>query len=598
VRILCGFIGLLASAFQTQLAPAATGFQEHTHFSQVMNANRAYRIALPSGYDGSQKRYPVIYWLQGYEQPDETREAEIARYAATHDVIVVEAGPVETSGEFPLYFPELANRIDTTLRTLPDREHRAVTGFATAGFLAFWIAGKFPHLVGSASSIMGPTEALVGPRDLDTEFPLDDFPLNYDGVRTRLATGAAGPLRFYQGRLNSIWLHARSGHETGAYTSGPGTPGIAKTLDFHMHAFTNPLPRPAVFQHADVYPNFAVWGWEVTSDRRQPGFTVLENVSPAGFRSAVREWVPGGGTLPEVKLTVLSAPLYAPGSTHSASFFRLHDGKTRRAPLKADPQGRLSFDLDGDAWEVSIDSTPRLAVTGYRFARAEWATAGAPVQLRVGFVNAGATRSATEAVRWESPDPSAKFSPLADRLFGLAPGESAELPVTVTMADDGRAAIRIDIAVGGNRIPILLPVFPAAAISTAFRIADGRTATVFRHGAERAEQSFGEGNGDGHAAPGESFAVLLPEGDASRPAELFTADPCLDDSLRAADSWADYDHSGNAAVYSLPAIRPDCAPGHIVHALARVLIPTSPDYRYRYAAIEFPVWYRRGEEPK
>ena len=60
-----------------------------------------------------------------------------------------------------------------------------------------------------------------------------------------------------------------------------------RTLDFHTQAFAHPLSPPAVFTHADVYPNFSVWGWEVISNRRRPGFTVLENVSPAGFRSAM-----------------------------------------------------------------------------------------------------------------------------------------------------------------------------------------------------------------------------------------------------------------------------------------------------------------------
>ncbi len=71
-----------------------------------------------------------------------------------------------------------------------------------------------------------------------------------------------------------------------------------------------PLPKPASFSHIDPYPNFGVWNWEVVSDRRWPAFTVLENVSRSGFRSAVREWVPAGAALPNVKLTITSPRLY------------------------------------------------------------------------------------------------------------------------------------------------------------------------------------------------------------------------------------------------------------------------------------------------
>jgi hypothetical protein len=107
--------------------------------------------------------------------------------------------------------------------------------------------------------------------------------------------------------------------------------------------------------------------------------------------------------------------------------------------------------------------------------------------------------------------------------------------------------------------------------------------------------TFGEGNRDGHAAPGENFAVLIPDGDALRAAELYTTDSCVDNSLRGSDSWNDYDRAGASVRYSLHTIRADCAPGHVVHMLARVVIP---NHQVRYSAIEFPVWWRPGEEPK
>jgi hypothetical protein len=46
---------------------------------------------------------------------------------------------------------------------------------------------------------------------------------------------------------------------------------------------------------------------------------------------------------------------------------------------------------------------------------------------------------------------------------------------------------------------------------------------------------------------------------------------------------------GASAKYSLPLIKPDCPPGHVIHALARVLLPDKPNDVVRFAAIEFPV---------
>ena len=160
---------LAAAAWGFQPAPAGKAGQavteEQTHASQVLGGNRTYWVFLPPAYASSQKRYPVIYWLYGYEQANPEREKEISAYVTAHDVIVVYVGPVETSGEYPMYFPELVDHVDRTLRTVADRGHRAVTGYSVGGFLAFYTAGKYPDLVGSASSFLGTTEAPVGPAD-------------------------------------------------------------------------------------------------------------------------------------------------------------------------------------------------------------------------------------------------------------------------------------------------------------------------------------------------------------------------------------------------------------------------------------------------
>jgi len=539
------FFGLLA------LATACAwqeGGQEFTHFSQVMGAERVYRVYLPQGYAGSQKRYPVIYWLHGYEQSSirEQHTKEFQKFVAAHDAIVVDFGPVETTGEFPLYFPELVERIDQTLRTIPDRDHRGITGYSTGGFLAHWTAAKFPDLVASASGLAAIGEAPVGPKGFEVDCNL--FFLDYAGV------SRAWPLN------------------------------AAEALDFHMGAFAKQEPKPAVFSHADPYPNFSVWGWEVASNRRQPGFTVLDGLSSRGFHSSVREWLPGGAALANVKLS-LETPLrmYPPGSAHPVTYVHLPDGKVRRSVQKADAQGRLSFDLDGGEYEVGISAEPAVVVSGYEVADAAWATAGQPVKLRVKFWNVGAARSGTLPIQWESPNPTVKFENASSRLFGLGPGESVTLPVTFSA--DVPAAVKIVAVEGANRMPVDVWLFPPAEPAKNFLIADGRPLEAFKHGTwQKTDVMLGEGNGDGFAAPGESFAILLPDADSFRVAELFTNDACVDNTVRLSDA---------GVRYSVPRILPECEPGHRVHMLARV---ETPDQTMRYSAIDFPVWYRNGEK--
>jgi hypothetical protein len=348
-----------------------------------------------------------------------------------------------------------------------------------------------------------------------------------------------------------------------------------------------------VFSHADVYPNFGVWGWEVASNRRQPAITVLENVSRTGFRSTVREWMPGGATVPEVKLSVTSpARLYAPASVHPVTFLHLADGKLRRTNLKADRQGQLTFDLDGDAWEVGIGVEPVVAIGGYETVDASWATAGKPVKLQVRFLNKGGTRLQTLPIQWELPNPGVKLDAAPAKLLGLGPGESAALPVNFTVADPARAMVKIVAVVGGARLALNVPLYPTAEPTKDFQIADGRSITVYEHATQKGPRELGDGNGDGFAAPGETFAILLPDGDAYRAAEVITSDACVDTSLRASDSWSDYDHSGASVKYSLARIPNTCQPGTPVHMLARVVVPNAPDHAVKYYAIEFPVWYR------
>jgi hypothetical protein len=122
-----------------------------------------------------------------------------------------------------------------------------------------------------------------------------------------------------------------------------------------------------------------------------------------------------------------------------------------------------------------------------------------------------------------------------------------------------------------------------------FRIADGLSLPVYQQGETVQPLTLGTGNGDGHANAGERIAILLPDGNAYRAAELFTNDACVDLTRRASDNWGGYDHVGASAKISLPLILGNCTPGHLVRALARVQLPDKPNHKIRYAVVEFQV---------
>jgi hypothetical protein len=517
------------------LAATALAQQEQTHQSVVMNSPRVYRQFLPASYKTPAKRFPVIYWFHGYEAPDEARQKAMAAYAGAHDVILIDSGPADLTGNYPLYLPELIEHVDRTLRTISDRAHRAVSGYGAGGFLALWEAARCPDLIASASSILAEREAEAGPTAFPVTMTLDDL------------LPALADVKVWQ--INA-------------------SPDLAATLDFHLKAFADPLPKPDTFAHADPYPNFGIWGWEVASNRRSPGLTELSHVSRSGLRTAVREWLPGGPVVPGVKLSITSPKLYTPGALMSVSYVHIADGKVRHAQQKADSQGRLSFDVDGDEYEIGVGSGALLTVSGFQILDAAWATAGKPVKLKVAFLNKGALRSATDSLKWESPTPGVKFDNPSARIFGLAPGETGVVPVTFTLTGAPRPSVRLVAVTSAARVALDVPLFPTAQPATDFEIADGKPVDGY-------PRELGEGNRDGHAAPGETIAILLPDAGAMRAAEVFTNDPCIDTSLRISDA---------GRRYSLPKLRATCEPGHVVHMLVHAGI--------RYAEIEFPVWYR------
>ena len=394
-------------------------------------------------------------------------------------------------------------------------------------------------------------------------------------------------IQFYHRRMNLIWDFTQAHHESEIFKSDHGTPGIAKTLTFHMSAFADPLPRPEVWNHIDVYPEFSVWGWDVATDRKEPGFTILENVSHSGFRSSVRDWAPSGRVLAGVKVRITTPASYRPGQKVTVNLIRLRDGQVRRLRKQADSQGRLAIDLDGEEYEVGIGSEPRLALTGFTLDGVAWATDTEPVRASVRFVNKGDHATAATRIHWQTANPDVHFDAATATVHPILPGKFADVPLAFTVQDPTREIVKLFAVFDGERLTLEIPTFPPAEKAADFRIADGLSLPVYQQGVTVRTLTLGTGNGDGQADRGERIAILLPDGNAYRAAELFTNDSCVDLTHRLSDSWGHYDSVGASAKISLPLIQPGCAPGHVVRALARIQLPDKPNHRIRYAVVEF-----------
>lgn len=243
---------------------------------------------------------------------------------------------------------------------------------------------------------MGSSEFDVGPNGFPSEYRHTEMYRNYEGMRTRIVTGTRDFIRWYHRRMNAVWDFVRPHHEHEEFEFDHGTPGMAKTLRFHMNAFARPLPPPRLWHHIDVYPVFDVWCYAVETDRTRPGFTAIENVSPTGFRSSVREWLPGGRLMPFVNVRVATSGVYEAGRVYRVSDVNLRTGAGGQSRLRADGKGRLHLTLDGDLHEVGIvpEAAPLLSVAAWQVAGAPWIVNGRNARLRLSIVNKGSAEAA------------------------------------------------------------------------------------------------------------------------------------------------------------------------------------------------------------
>jgi hypothetical protein len=357
---------------------------------------------------------------------------------------------------------------------------------------------------------------------------------------------------------------------------------MAKTLAFHLDAFRNPLPRPALWHHIDLYPTFDVWGYSVHTDRRRPGFTAIENVTAAGFRSAVREWLPGGTFMPAVTVRVTTDARYQPGRSYAITDVNRSTRETWQSRQTADESGRLHFTLSGDLHEIGIgeEAKPILAATGWRVVDAPWATAGARLRLAVTILNKGAAEARNIRALVNSPNPGVMFARRELTLARLAPGESADAreDVLLTVNDSDREILKLLVRVQGEEWPLEIPLFRKAGEIPGVTIADGMKLPVWERAVNRTTRVVGSGNADGVADRGETVALGVRDGDAFRLVEVFTSHPCVDVSRRVSDPWGSYDNVGASAKSSLVLVSSSCPDGAEIPLVLRYQRPSKPNH--------------------
>jgi S-formylglutathione hydrolase FrmB len=325
----------------------------------ALRGNANVRILLPEGYAAHpQRRYPVLYLLHGTSggAADWTTMGDAEKTTAGRQLIVVmpDIGQNDNGGGWctdwynggafgepqweQFHIDQLIPWIDHGLRTLADRDGRAIAGLSQGGFCSMSYAARHPDLFSEALSFSGApdiaydteAQALVTPVINATETGLDQVPPNsmfgprstqeinwaaHDpttlaenlrGMRLVIYTGNGQPGPFDTGVPNpgamaieggveqlSTMFHNRLqalGIPSTFDDYGPGThswPYWARDLQWSigsvMDDFAHPPAAPAAVTYTSADPAYGAFGWTVKTSRQVRELSTLRSATATGF---------------------------------------------------------------------------------------------------------------------------------------------------------------------------------------------------------------------------------------------------------------------------------------------------------------------------
>lgn len=565
-----------------------SGQEDLGHYSNIFKAEKPYRIFLPKEYKTSGKRYPVIYYFHGNKGDHKLQYDHLDSLVDASGVILVAwngksvdkddrpynigyHSNINYKVQFKDYFLEFVHFIDSAYRTIPDREHRATYGHSMGGFMSFFLAGKYPHLIGTAVSSKGSAEFFVGYPENHTLYSFRYLFKNYHGVRMRFHIGSP---REELVHLNTEVLNGALREKdldfTYKFYPGPhdiGYPEFKEGFDFIISSFKNPLPTPKRWSHIDSYADFNAWGYDVKSNLHQPGFIELRGVTKGGLEISTKKWEPDGGAIPGVNIKVTTAPIYQPGTSYTLLDYNEATKSKKTLNVTSDNKGRINFEVNHEPHQIGIykaNDGPDVAMLEYKVNDSSiFLDSKKESRLKLHLLNRGGKKTEPLKITLSTNKPGVSIGNPVIETTSLAQGQDVWVPVEfkVTAANepehDGspfRVRFNADIVdKKGNswKEEFDVPVFYDVPAFNDIGIDDGDS------------EIFGSGDGDNIADPGETVMIYQH----SNRTRLFYDDPYIDserlyDELQP-DKWGD-----GYALSSLIHISKDCPPGHKIRFLA------------------------------
>lgn len=554
--------------------PAGTAqLRDERFYSSALGEQRLYRIFLPADYDGSQARYPVIYYLHGHsdrytlEDYDHGQDTvpKICRYVATNPVIVVAmdgyvaqnytgfygGDPYDISHlsgryDFGPYFLEQVGIVDARYRTLASRRYRALSGLSMGGFMSLYLSARYPDVVGSTSAFNPGPEFYVGPAGHRVLWRPKDHVPTYAHTPVRLVMASGDYIRQYTEETRDAFAANPAVDFEFRQDEYPRhwATSISETFDFHLRAFANAALEhsPEEWSYDSAVGDFEAWGYRMHAQLPAAGVVSLRHVSRGGFEVLTRRWTPDGPPVSCAKFDITTAPLYRPRASYRIADFSFKDNRSSGRQSSADEQGRLHLVLDCGGHAIGIagpEVEPTLPVLlPLSDADQPRVFPGEPVALPIRIWNPGSAPLRKVRVELTSAYPTVAILSGSAAVDELAPGHVADLGVSLRAlftAGDGefaRVRLQIKIVAGDAASNSALPsategldflVAPSVLPPpTTLRVLDGRPESfpIFWQGRQGGGKSIdkkvteGNGNGNGILEPGEQATVWVrvPQG--------------------------------------------------------------------------------------
>jgi len=441
------------------------------------------------------------------------------------------------------------------------------------GIMSFFLAGKYPHMIGTAVSSKGSPEFFIGYPDNHSLYHVRHMFKNLYGVRTLFATSKECELYYLNNEVISGAL--REYNLDFSYRVYEGSHDITPeqfrdAFLFVVASFRDPLPEPIRWNHADLYPDFNVWGYEVRSNKDTPGFIELTGVTEGGLGIGTRKWEPDGRPIPGVRITIKTPSRYKPNTAYSLLDYNVSKDTCKNSTVTSDDSGQISFAVNHENHQVGIfrkNDPADLVILDYLVnGTGRFLDHKKECGLTIRLLNRGGSEARGVRVMLKSSTAGVEIDNPILETDRLGSGETLWLTgnfrITASNppAKDGspfRVRFNLIITDAGQHTWedfLDVPVYYDVPEFTHIGIDDGDS------------EIFGSGNGNNIAEPGETV-MIYEISFGSRRLRLYYDDPYIDqerlyDEIQP-DKWGD-----GYSLSSLVHISKNCPPGHRIKFLA------------------------------